>query len=156
MTYADDFNLRDKDTVSINDVADAADGLRVHYEQDSFIATQNTSSSTYATVGGLSKSVTTTAKQIVLIIGNLSWSGGTADKVLNVAIFRDAVQVQAVEYLSKDTSSTGVVDCCILAPIDEPGAGTFTYTIQWNSDDNSSTFYSGDGWMAVLVFTEDE
>ena len=67
MTYADDFDLRDKDLCTINGIANAVDGLLA----SSYIVTsdgvQTTALSTYTDMTGISQAVTVADGETVLI-----------------------------------------------------------------------------------------
>lgn len=153
MTYADDFNLRNKSVVKMNDVANAVDGLLATYGSASSTSSVSLTSGTYTDYTGLSVAVSMNDGEMAIVTAVISASVATANDQISIRITANGT-AQATEQAAcpnlSSTAGNNVIMVC--TTINVPSAGTNTYKLQWlNSTSGARTIYSVRGRLDVLV-----
>ena len=162
MTYADGFNLRDKDLASFNDIADAIDGALVESQFTYFTGGPVTMSSGTQSVLSSSLNITVAAEagHSIIIDGNVNYSVGTGGDKIGLQIVQangttiTATHGQELWIGAGGADTTGLMG---IAPISirlTPGAGTFTYTIGWRNVTAARTIYSYQAQLRVFQVRE--
>ena len=150
MTYADNYNIRNKSVVKMNDIANGFDGLLAAsgYYADS--TTYSTTSSTFADVTNFLLAVTVSAGESVFIWSSLNYSHSTAGNFIEVQLTRNTVAIGSVwgGYGVQNSTAGGVQEMNMVY-VDTPGAGTWSYRFQWRT--GAATAYTGRRRMLVAV-----
>ena len=154
MTYADNFDLRDKDLYTINDVADAIDGLTAVFATDYYSSKISTTSSSFAATG-LSQAITVPANAVVYIIASMQVTTATTEKLLDVQISEDAGSITSRQVEMEWVDADGKGPTITWFITSEPAAGSRTYSVEWASNDNSTQMNSRYGAMLVFIQRQD-
>lgn len=161
MTYADNYNIRDKDIVKATDIANALDGLLVSSVQLASYVTaggseNNTSSSTYTNLTATDLSVTVATGETVLFFGEANMSAGTTIKRAQFQVRRDTSAPTACSQsvgTDDGTGTHGYTEDIAVFGYDQPAAGTYTYRLAWRAVDSSIVYNRYGSLMCVVVQT---
>lgn len=148
MTFADTYNLR-ADSVSFNDIANAADALLVVPSIITSATIINTTSTSAVDYTGISLSVTVASGEKVVLVSYASVSNSTSSAFVNLRIRRDSTDLGDLHGVFVDAASTlGFTKYITLLAIDTPTPGTYTYKLRWHVD--TGTGYSARAALLAL------
>jgi len=126
------------------------DDLTATYTSASSTSITSTTSTSSTTLISAS-SVTTTADDRVLIIADCNVSVGTANNYVSLKLFRDSTGLDSDRYLrSPYSNSAGDNHPFLRVHMDQPGAGTFTYSAKWFRV-GGGTVYSDNRRIMVMI-----
>jgi hypothetical protein len=152
MTYADDYNLRDKALCKINDIANAIDGLLIAGEESGYTSAVTTTSSTYSALASVA--LTVADGEAVLLSGYCTSScNTTGNKSANFQLNRDTSAIATALVVTYDpdiVADSGKSNPLCMVGFDAPAAGSYTYSLVWASADNSTTMYSLRGAVTAI------
>jgi len=155
MTYADLYNLRDKDLVTLNNYADAIDGLTVDYDEVIVSGVQSIASATPTAIPGVTVSMAVEATEFVVVHATINISAADASRYGEFRLFRDAIGISSIYYVFLEQAlTTGRETVLHLHAIDEPGAGTFAYLAMFAYDGTSTTIYAEESYLSCQVIRE--
>lgn len=149
MTYADDFNLRDKANATLNDIADAVDGLLISYGQDGAYGSQVIASTSYTDITDITESVTVADGEVVLVLFSCAVNEDTASDTIQVRLVRDATELGYHIVSTTDANDWVLVTLNI---VDAPSAGTYTYKAQLKNATAARNINIGTRWFQVIKF----
>jgi len=133
MTYADDFNLRDKYVATLDDIADAIDGLVWGaVGQGAYGTLISTNSTSYVDMTSVTCSVAVATDQDVLLAMWGNWSCDTANKTCYFAVAENSTEYTGngeLNYMqATNTQTDGLEDTFVTFFVDtSPTVGTNTY-----------------------------
>lgn len=156
MTYADDYDLRDKDLAKINDVADAIDGLLVATDSTAVTSVQSTSSDSYSTITGATVSITVESGQIVLVFASLCASSGTAARGGYFRLYNStestALTQDVLQYFTLGSTNAIEHELSLCGVDTSPAAGSNTYEVQFKRSSSATTIYADEIKITVMTF----
>jgi hypothetical protein len=146
-------------------LADSTQGLGMRWASingTGYVTVQNvratTSTSTSSTTDGdmdsMSISVTVGASDKVLVMFSASIEGGTNANNCTLTLLRGTT---ALQVLTIGSAASPWGNAATLSVLDQPGAGTFTYKVQWRIDSGTARqdlapfSTNGDRMIAVVV-----
>jgi len=94
----------------------------------------STASSSFSVIAEMTSTITTKGNPILLVfIGSFVNLSGSAAVVLNLAIFKDGVQLSPTFFAGAQANSLAAVGdfTCGVSYIDRPAAGSHTYDVRW-------------------------
>jgi hypothetical protein len=121
--------------------------------------TITTTSTTYTDVSSMSVSVTAAAGQAVLVTGLISDStmtnntGGTTGHTMYMRVLRDSTELQVAEFTASNILNTQNIGGSLAVIFPEvPGAGTYTYKLQFKVANSSFTLSCAQRSITAVVF----
>lgn len=134
MTYADGFNVRSAANVSLTSVGDALDGLLVAYQLADSTGAVTNSTTSYADITSMTKSVAVAAGEIVKVEFYGLVDADTANDTVMINLLRDATQLVETGWTAKANAQDSQMK---IDYIDAPAAGTYTYKAQFKNSTGS-------------------
>lgn len=148
MTFADTYNLR-ADSVSFNDIANAADALLVAPSIVTTATIINTTSTSAVDYTSSSLVVTVASGEKVDLAAYASVSNSSASAFVNLRIRRDSTDLGDLHGVFVDVAGTlGFQKYIHLLLVDAPSPGTYTYKLRWHVD--AGTGYSARSALRAL------
>lgn len=132
MTFADNYNLRNKSVVKMNDVASAVDALLVTTSQVVTGGAISTTSTSFVDMTSMSISVTVASGESVILLSFVSMSHGTSNEAVEMQFTRGGVAIGNTHKAFTITTGTGGEQNNVpLMYIDTGTTGSLTYKVQW-------------------------
>lgn len=151
MTYADGFSLRDKDAATINNIADAADGLLTASTQIIDVNTQSISTTSWTDLTGCSQSVVVGSGETVLIFFQCRCYVDTVGDAISVQLLRDSTSLLT---RSLYTMTAQENKFHLVVYVDKPTAGTYTYSAQFRNPTAARSITTYNRQLITLKFQE--
>ena len=147
MSYADALRAA---TPTLETAASLIEGLLVNYIYVNSSTLRSTTSTSLTDITSMSGSLTVAANEIVLLFGQVSYSHGTANEALALGIARGGTSQTTVYSRAYRSDTTGFDMVSVCSHIEAPGAGTYTYSLQWAT--GGGTVYAGAQKLFAICF----